>query len=119
MQNSSSSDRSETPNLPKSIAAYFTADKGLDGKAVSQCFTENAIVKDEGHTYRGRAEILQWKEVSTSKYQYTSEPFACEKRDDEIIVSSHVTGNFPGSPVDLRYLFTLEGEKILSLEIIQ
>lgn len=118
MQNSSSSDKSETPNLPKPIAAYFTADKGLDGKEVSQCFTENAIVKDEGHTYSGWAEILQWKEVTTSKYQYTSEPFGCEKRDREIIVTSHLTGNFPGSPVDLRYFFKLEGDKISSLQII-
>ncbi len=38
-------------NLPKPIAAYFTADKG-DGEAVSQCFTENAVVKDEGHTHK-------------------------------------------------------------------
>ena len=118
MQNSSSSDKSESPNLPRPIAAYFTADKGHDGKAVSQCFSENAIVKDEGHTYSGWAEILQWKEVTSSKYQYTSEPFACEKRDGEIIVTSHLTGNFPGSPVDLRYFFRLEGDKISSLKII-
>jgi hypothetical protein len=118
MQNPSSSDKSATPNLPKPILAYFTTDKGLDGKAVSQCFNENAIVKDEGHTYSGRAEILQWKEITTSKYQYTSEPFACEIRDREIIVTSHLTGNFPGSPVDLRYFFKLEGDKISSLEVI-
>src|SRR5260370_11116582 len=42
-----------TLDLPKPIAAYFTADKG-DTEAFSQCFTEEAIVKDEGHTYRGR-----------------------------------------------------------------
>ena len=41
-------------DLPKPIAAYFTADKG-DGEAVSRCFTEDAVVKDEGHTHRGRA----------------------------------------------------------------
>jgi len=43
-------------NLPKPIAAYFAADKS-DGEAVSQCFTENAGVKDEGHTHKGRAAI--------------------------------------------------------------
>jgi hypothetical protein len=117
MQNSSSSEKSNVTNLPNSIADYFTADKGLDGKAVSQCFTENAFVKDEGHTYSGRAEIQRWKEVASNKYQYTSEPFACEEDDSKIIVTSHLTGNFPGSPVDLRYLFTLEGDKISSLEI--
>jgi hypothetical protein len=41
-------------SLPKPIAAYFTADNG-DGEAVSQCFIENAVVKDEGHTHKGRA----------------------------------------------------------------
>ncbi len=43
-------------SLPKPIAAYFAADGG-DGEAVSQCFTENATVKDEGHTHRGPAAI--------------------------------------------------------------
>jgi hypothetical protein len=47
-------------NLPKPIAAYFDADK-VDGEAVSRCFTENAVVKDEGHTHKGRAAISQWK----------------------------------------------------------
>ena len=47
-------------NLPKPIAAYFAADRG-DGEAVSQCFTDNAIVKDEGHAHRGRAAIEAWK----------------------------------------------------------
>jgi hypothetical protein len=28
-----------------------------------------------------------------------------------------VTGAFPGSPVDLHHVFTLDGEKIASLEI--
>jgi hypothetical protein len=32
-------------NLPNPIAAFFAADK-LDGEAVSQCFIENAVVKD-------------------------------------------------------------------------
>jgi hypothetical protein len=118
MQNSSSSDKSAAPNLPRPIAAYFTADKGLDKEKVSQCFSQNAIVKDESLTYSGRAEIQQWKETSSRKYQYTSEPFACETRNGEIIVTSHLTGNFPGSPLDLRYFFRLEGDKISSLEII-
>ena len=39
-------------NLPKPIVAYFTAGKG-DSEAVARCFTENAIVKDEGHIYNG------------------------------------------------------------------
>ena len=106
-----------TLDLPKPIAAYFTADKA-DGEAVSQCFTEDAVVKDEGHTHQGRSAIKQWKADASAKYQYTSEPFACEQKGGKFVVTSHLTGNFPGSPVDLRFFFKLEGDKIASLEII-
>ena len=104
-------------SLPIPVAAYFSADR-RDGEAVSQCFTENAIVKDEGHTHKGRAAIKAWKTNTSAKYQDTSEPFACEEKDGKIVVTSHLVGNFPGSPVDLRYFFKLEGNKIASLEII-
>src|SRR5258706_7166404 len=98
-------------NLAKPIAAYFTADKG-DGEAVSQCFTENAVVKDEGHTHKGRAAIKEWKTDASAKYEYTCEPFACEENDGKTDVTGHLAGNFPGSAVDLRVLFTLEGRQI-------
>src|SRR5262245_8933115 len=103
-------------SLPKPIAAYFTADSS-DGEAVSRCFTENAIVKDEGHTHKGRAAIKEWKMDASAKYQYTGELFACEEQDGKIVVTSHLVGNFPGSPIDLRYFFKLERDKIASLEI--
>jgi hypothetical protein len=106
-----------TLDLPAPIAAYFTADKH-DSEAVAQCFTDNATVKDEGHTYDGRAAIRQWKADASAKYQYTCEPFACEQKDGKFVVTSRLTGNFPGSPVNLRFFFGLEGDKIASLEII-
>src|SRR5262245_15223143 len=106
-----------TLNLPKPIAAYFAADRG-DSEAVAQCFTENAVVKDEGHTYQGRAAIKKWKADASAKYEYTSEPFACEAKDGKLVVTARLTGNFPGSPVDLRFFFELQSDKIASLEII-
>jgi hypothetical protein len=105
------------PDLPKPVVDYFTADKG-DSEAVSQCFTETAVVKDEGQTYQGRAAIKQWKSETSGKYQYTCEPLAAEHKDGKFIVTSRLAGNFPGSPVNLRYFFALEGDKIASLEII-
>ena len=104
-------------SLPKPIAAYFAADRG-DGEAVSQCFTDNAVVKDEGHTHKGRAAIKEWKTDASAKYQYTCEPLAREERDGKTVVTSQLVGNFPGSPANLRYFFKLEGDKIASLEII-
>jgi hypothetical protein len=104
-------------DLPKPVAAFFTADKG-DSETLAQCFTENAVVKDEGHTYQGKAAITQWKVEAASKFQYTSEPFACEQKDGKFVVTSKLTCNFPGSPVNLRFFFRLDGDKIASLEII-
>ena len=103
-------------NLPKPVAAYFTADRAA-GEAVSQCFAENAVVKDEGHTYNGRAAIKKWKEDAAAKYQYTCEPLACEDQDGKSVVTCRLVGNFPGSPVDLHFAFELTGEQIVSLEI--
>jgi hypothetical protein len=106
-----------TLNLPGPIAAYFAADR--DGaEAVARCFTEAAVVKDGGRTYRGRAAIRQWKEDASTKYQYTSEPLACELGDGTVVVTSRLTGTFPGSPVNLRFFFVLKGDQIASLEII-
>ena len=109
--------KQEPLNLPKPVAAYFSAEKtGAD--AVCRCFTENAIVKDEGHTYEGQAEIKRWRDQAAAKYEFTSEPFACEERDGKTVVTSELTGNFPGSPVDLRFFFEHQGDKIAALEII-
>lgn len=106
-----------TLDLPQPVAAYFTADRS-DSDAVAQCFTENAVVKDEGRTFKGRAAIKQWKADVSAKYQYISEPFACERQHGKVVVTSRLTGNFPGSPVNLRHLFELKGEEIESLEIV-
>ncbi|MDB6084032.1 MAG: hypothetical protein JWN43_1913 [Gammaproteobacteria bacterium] len=104
-------------DLQKPIATYFVADKG-DGEAVARCFTLDGVVKDEGHTYRGRAEIKRWKAATSTKYAYTSEPFSSEQQGAITVVTSRLTGSFPGSPVDLRYFFCLAGDKIASLEIL-
>lgn len=106
-----------TLNLPTPVAAYFIADE-VDGDAVARCFTDHAVVKDEGHTYTGRAAIKKWKDDASAKYVYTSEQMACEQKDGKIIVTCRLTGNFPGSPVDLRFCFELVGEQIASLEVV-
>jgi hypothetical protein len=103
--------------LSEPIATYFMAEKAAPEIFV-QCFAENAIVKDEGHTYIGLAAIKRWRAEAQAKYVYTSEPFASTEDGGRTIITSRLTGNFPGSPIDLRYFFTLDGDKIAKLEII-
>jgi hypothetical protein len=103
-------------DLPEPVAAYFDADK-RDGEAVARCFTKQGMVEDEGQTYSGFAAIKAWKTAASAKYSYTSEPLAVEQKDGRYIVTCRLTGNFPGSPVNLRFSFHLERGKIASLEI--
>jgi hypothetical protein len=102
--------------LPEPIAAYFAADRQRP-EALARCFTAHAVVKDEGRTHTGLEAIKTWQARASAQYTYTADPFALEHQDGYQVVSSRVVGNFPGSPVDLRYRFRLERGLIASLEI--
>lgn len=104
--------------LPDAIAAYFAADKNGDAETISECFTQDAIVIDEGNTYTGRDAIRQWMANASTQYTYMVEPFALSEEGGRKVVTSHLVGNFPGSPVDLRYFFVLDGDRIAELEIV-
>src|ERR1700745_1365703 len=92
--------------LPEPIAAYFDADK-RNVEAIARCFTDDAVVKDEGQTHTGISAIRLWKAAGSPKHAYTSEPFSAEQHDGMTVVTSRLTGNFPGSPIDLRFFFRL------------
>ena len=47
----------------------------------------------------------------------TAEPIDLPAPGNQTTVTGRVTGDFPGSPVDLQYRFTLESDKIARLEI--
>jgi hypothetical protein len=104
-------------NVPKPIASYFAADSS--DRAVADCFTADAIVVDEREAHQGREAIRQWKAGSKAKYHYVAEPTAIRNEGGRSIVTARVTGNFPGSPVDLHYTFTLDDDAISRLEIVQ
>lgn len=104
--------------LPAAIAAYFAADRKGDAQALAQCFAPCAVVIDEGITYEGHEAIMDWIAHASTEYSYTVEPFALTREAGRIVVTSHLVGNFPGSPVDLRYRFVIDGDQIVRLEIV-
>ena len=104
-------------NLPKPIALYVAAENSGDANLLDQCFAENAVVKDEGQTIEGLAAIKKWKAETKKKYQHTIEPLACTQKDGKTIVTNRLTGNFPGSPIELEFVFALDGNKIAALDI--
>jgi ketosteroid isomerase-like protein len=109
--------KTATPiDLPEPVAAYFAADT-IGAEAVAECFTDDAVVVDERHEYRGRTAIARWKVETSTKFRYTVEPLGVQVSGNQTTVTGRVTGDFPGSPVELQYHFTLEGDKIARLEI--
>lgn len=102
--------------LPDPIAAYFAAD-GKAPETLARCFTAQATVRDEGRIHTGRDAIAAWKAHASAQYSYTADPFDLDVKHGHTVVSCHVAGNFPGSPIDLRYRFRLERGLIASLEI--
>jgi len=104
-------------DLPAPVAAYVSAENEGDVEALGQCFSKNAVVHDEGRTIRGLAAIKQWKMETNRKYHQTVEPLACVQKDGKTVVATRVAGTFPGSPLDLQFIFGLEGNRIASLEI--
>ncbi|RYZ17423.1 MAG: nuclear transport factor 2 family protein [Myxococcaceae bacterium] len=104
------------PGLPAPIASYFTHET-TDPAAVARCFTDDALVVDERHEHRGRAAIESWNAAAHSKYTFTTQLLAAESDGARTTVRAKVMGNFPGSPIELRFRFTLADGLIARLEI--
>ena len=104
--------------LPAPIANYIAASNAHDPTAAAACFSSDAVVLDEGHERRGSADILKWKTGTTEKYRPTAKILDAAEADGRTIVKCQVSGEFPGSPVELKYAFVLDGEKIARLEIV-
>src|ERR1700730_15571338 len=104
-------------DLPTPIAFYIAAENRGDTEAMAECFAEDAVVRDENRTIQGLGAIKEWKAETKKKYQHTIEPLAVAQQDGKIIVTNRLTRTFPGSPVELEFVFTLESDKIMSLEI--
>jgi hypothetical protein len=105
-------------NLPKPIARYVSAENSGNTKLFDECFADDAVVRDESETHKGLAAIKEWKAETKRKYQHTVEPLHVVEQEGRFIITNRLTGNFPGSPIELDFVFTIQDDKIVSLEIL-
>lgn len=103
--------------LPDVIKDYFQANNAHDTAAMTTCFTEDAIVQDEGEELRGIIAVANWIHTTTQKYQAIVEVANLTEQNAEIVVTELVSGNFDGSPLQLHYHFMLAADKIAQLKI--
>jgi hypothetical protein len=81
--------------LPKPIELFMSSENTHDLEALADCFAAHATVRDEGQTMQGLKAIKAWR----------------------LEAGKTLSGDFPGSPITLDFIFTLEGDKIAALEI--
>ena len=105
------------PTLPPPLDAYFSAANAHDADGVAACFATDAVVHDEHQDQVGRDAIRAWADETGRRYRHTAEVRAVETEGDRTTVTAKVSGNFPGSPIELRYGFTLANELVRRLEI--
>jgi SnoaL-like domain len=100
------------------IARYFELDRDRDVDGTAALFTDDAVVVDEGETYRGRNAIRAWRAGPASKYMYTTTILGVSDQGaDRQLVTARLDGNFPGGTIVLRHDFTLAGGHIEQLVI--
>lgn len=104
-------------NLPITIRSYIDASNAHDVNSILVCFNEDAVVRDENATHRGKIEIERWVRTTIEKYNFQLKPLSSQERDNETVVSVEISGTFPGSPISLDYHFAIAGDKIASLTI--
>lgn len=103
--------------LPPSLKSYIDAVNKHDVDAMLLAFSKTATVKDEGKTYAGHADIGAWMAETTRKYRVTVEVSEVARMGDTVKIAMRVSGNFPGSPATLHYVFALDGGLIAGLEV--
>ncbi len=103
--------------LPQPVVHYLAADKAHDTGMFALCFTDDALVHDEVRDYRGIDAITAWKKETQTKYKYVIKPLDASVSENAVKLRARLTGDFPGSPADLDFTFTLANDKIASLEI--
>lgn len=105
--------------LPRIVETYVQAYNARNRDAAAACFSEDALVHDEGKDHRGRKAIGAWLDETIGKYQPLLTPGKMGGSDQEPAVAMTVSGNFPESPVSLAFHFTIKEGRITKLDILQ
>ncbi|KAA1395342.1 nuclear transport factor 2 family protein [Aeromicrobium ginsengisoli] len=86
-----------------------------DLEAWFELFADDVVVEDDGRTHRGIAEVRAWRSDVPS-VSYTVIDVSTD--DGYPIATADIAGDFPGSPIALRYHFIdIDDDQIRHLAI--
>ncbi|MFD1605466.1 nuclear transport factor 2 family protein [Flavobacterium artemisiae] len=104
-------------NLPEVIQDLVKTQNNFDSAAYANCFSETAVVFDEGKTHKGRKEIEHWIADANERYKAVMKPLSFEEKEKEMILKAEVSGNFDGGSIVLSYHLEIADQMIQSLKI--
>lgn len=84
------------------INRYFELAPSADREAYFALFADDAVAEDDGQTHVGVESIRAWRsEVPAVTYTLTD----VSEVDGYPVATADIAGDFPGSPVALRFSF--------------
>ena len=104
--------------VPDVVGRYFVLDADREIESIVALFTDDATVVDEGETRHGTTAIRAWQTGPASQYTYTTDVLGTDTLTaDRFVVTGRLTGNFPGGTAELKWNFTVAGDRISQLVI--
>jgi hypothetical protein len=102
--------------IPAMIPTLQRAIEARDLAAIHAAFTPDAAIHDEGEIVHGPAGVERW---ATRVFGYAPTFTVDDVSDDadETVVTTTVTGDFPGSPLVFHWHLVFAGDRIASLRV--
>ena len=118
-------DRADDVAMPTAVTNYFAALGAapggpgvVRGRDLSEVFADDAVVTDDGRSYRGIDEVRGWMDGPATEWEVTYTDLSVQATAAGVVVTTRLEGNFPGGVVVLRNTFELNGAgRITSLSI--
>lgn len=103
--------------LPNVVENLIQAQNNFDSHAYAQCFSETGEMLEEGKLYKGRVAVQQLIDETNKKFRSIMKPLEYQKNGTSSILAAEVTGTFPGSPLVLKFNFTIIDGQIQYLNV--
>ena len=105
-------------DLPEIVQSYQVAHDRRDTDGALSAFAADAVVQDDGRTYRGLEAIRDWLSRASVQFTYSRTLTDVEAAGANTwLVRNRLEGDFPGGVVDLSYRFVLQDGLIAQLDI--
>jgi len=107
--------------IPQILKDYISATNKPDPEAYLKCFSENAVVFDEGKKRYGKEAIKKWSNDYQFAVNVKLEPKNCKQSANQYILTCKVDGDYDKTglpdPLLLDFEFHIENDIIVELSI--